>query len=92
MTAVLSQEAALATRRKKPKQLSEREIAELLVEAERFHDAICRPMIDPYCDHYRALLKLNEALHSTVRVITGREPPWITRGSLDPSRRDLDAA
>jgi hypothetical protein len=40
----------MAIRPKKPKQLSEREIADLLVEAERFHAAICRPMMDPYCD------------------------------------------
>ena len=74
----------MATRRKKPKQLSEREVAELVVEAERFLGAICRPLIHPSCEHYRALSRLNEAVHQTVREISGKEPPWMTRGSLRP--------
>jgi hypothetical protein len=84
MAAALSMEAAMATRRKKPTALTNQEIAELLDEAERFHGVLCRPLIHPSCEHYRMLSRLNEAVHDMVREITGREPPWMTRGSLRP--------
>ncbi len=68
-------------RRKKPDTLSETEMVAFLRDAERLHATICRPLISPQGDHYRALLDLNQAISTAVRAVTGLEPEWIGRSS-----------
>jgi hypothetical protein len=77
-------EAATAKRRKKTTRLSEREIAEILDEAERTHGATCRPLIHLSCEQNNALSRLNEAVHDAMRAISGKGPSWMTRESFRP--------
>lgn len=73
------------TRHKKSKQLSEAEIKRFLADAERLHKTLVRPLISPSCDHYRALVALNETLLKTVEEITGNRAPFVQWNSTGPA-------
>ncbi|RWK37358.1 MAG: hypothetical protein EOR46_25940 [Mesorhizobium sp.] len=65
----------------KPKQLSEAQVARFLADAERLHKSLTQPLISPSCDHYRALVALNQALLQTVKEVTGKAAPWVQWGT-----------
>ena len=78
-------------RRKKPATLNDTETQAILRDAERLHEAICRPLISPQGEQYRALSELNQAISAAVREITGRDPDWIGRSSSGPSGEPLSS-
>ena len=74
-------------RTKLSKQLSDTDIANLLVAAEALHKSITRPLLSPSSDHYRSLQRTHEALLRTVKEITGKDAAfiqWYTTGPVRP--------
>mgnify|MGYP000937046958 CR=1 FL=1 len=78
----------MTTRRKKPQRLNQREIEALVAAADDFHRVLMRPLISPFCEHYRALAALNEALMQTILAVSGEAAPWISRSSTPPQKSD----
>lgn len=76
----------MTTRRKKPQQLNDREVEAFVEAADNFHRVLVRPLISPYCEHYRALDVLNAALTQAVLAVAERPAPWQTRSSSPPQR------
>ncbi|HEV2897290.1 MAG TPA: hypothetical protein VGX71_05495 [Pseudaminobacter sp.] len=72
--------------RKKLRHLTQPEIEQFLLDAERLNKTICRPSISPQCEHSHSLQKLNEALILAILEITGRQAPWILKSSTGPAR------
>jgi hypothetical protein len=77
-------------RRKKKTSLSAAEIERFVLDARRLHNTICAPLISPYCEHQRALRKLNDAIHLAVEEVTGRQAPWLTELNTAPQRTPPD--
>ena len=76
----------MTTRRKKPDRLNDREIEMFVAAADDFHKVLVRPLISPFCDHYRALGALNDALMQAVVGGAGRPAPWVSRSSSPPQK------
>ncbi|MER8552741.1 hypothetical protein NKH37_11265 [Mesorhizobium sp. M1217] len=74
------------TRHKKSKQLSPAEIERFVNDAERLHKTLVRPLISPSSDHYRASVKLNQALLKAVEEVTGKPAPFVRWNSTGPAK------
>jgi len=67
----------MASRRKKPKLLSETSIKQFVEVATRMHDECIRHDISAQSDHYQALANLNQEVCKAIRTITGEDPHWM---------------
>ncbi len=73
-------------RSKPSKQLSQAEIERFLEAAEALHLSIVKPLISPFCDHYRQTRALHEALLKAMREVTGKEVEFIRWNTTGPVR------
>ena len=66
----------MASKRKRPKSLSDAETARIVETATELHRALAAPLIDVLSHQYRAKAKLHAALVEGLEEITGELAPW----------------
>ena len=71
----------MVSRHRKPRHLSELEIARFLEAAAALRMACCEPRIAASCEHAHALADLNQEIRKAIVVITGKEAEWATRSN-----------
>lgn len=72
------------SRHKKPKELSEREVSRILVDARRLLESVNQASVRTDSEHYRALSEMNAAVYRAAKIITGRDRPWPVSDSAGP--------
>lgn len=72
----------MTRRHKRRSELRDREIAQLLSEAQRAHNQITETLrhLKPQDRHYKGLQALHDAIAVALLEITGEEAPWVRIG------------